>query len=319
MIAAISRHLGLGRNAVYRRINGDTVLSSGEMLRLANLYRVDLNAMIGLHDSDAASYVFNIPHQVNSEVDFFEAIIDKIRYVSSLTNLKYSLISPELPGSYELIMPTIRAFKIYNYGVTAWGLKKWQNIPFSPALIHPRAIELAQEYVSKASTFSGVQLLAPTMLNVTLDQIYHFYELGKIQDEQILEQLFEELHQLIDLVESMANSRRRQLPKDGFQDNLPDLLVYRNEIPCNNRMMLIKSDEVEIQMSMIIRPSYVSTLDPKVVMESEKWLNLMIKSATLLGPGADKVTRQFFQRLHARVNATHSRIKVHISNEEVII
>lgn len=309
MVAAIGRNLDIGPNAVYRRLKGDTSLSASEMLTLARLYHIDLNFSADKFSVDEVVYMPSIFTDISSEVDFFRELSKRMTFWASLTDTCIRVVTPELPLSYELAMPVLRAFKIYTYGNTTWGFKKWLDVPFTPALIHPEANAHAEAIVRASFSIPGIQLLSPTMMDITLSQIVYQFELGKITDTDLLDTLFKELHLIIGHIEDMAGKRLRYLPGDKIDDQLPKIEIYRNEIPTATNMMLIRSKERSLQVSMEIAPNYISTVNEKNIAKSVQWFGMLVQNSTLLGIGTDKQTRQFFQRLRSRVNNTHDQIK----------
>ncbi|NJC25818.1 hypothetical protein [Neolewinella antarctica] len=308
MVAAVGEALGIGSNAVYRRVKGDTVLPAAEMLHLAGLYHLDLNLFQGFERDGQTIYETNTPDDLSSEVDFFRIMSERMEFFMLLTDRQCRMVTPELPLSYEMTQPTLRAFKIYTYGVTSWDFKKWADLPFSPELIHPDTWQHVDNYVRMCFDLPSVQFLSPGMVDITLSQIIYFVELGKLKDTKLVDSLFDELHALVNHVEQMANHRLRYLIGDVVDDTRPQFNIRKNEIPSNKSLILLTSLERSIALIPDLHPNVLTTVSKEVIHKSEQWFKLLAEKSTLLGPGAGKQTHRFFRDVHRRINAAQEQL-----------
>ena len=309
MVAAVSQDLQISANAAYRRVNGSTALSATEMLVLANKYHLDLNFTMTADDDRAALFQTNTPAGLRSEVDFFKQAQERLSILLTLTEGRFKIVTPELPMGWELLFPTLRDFKIYTYGSLTWGFDRWNQLPFTPDLIHPDAKRYADEYVRTSFKLRGTLLLSPKALDVTLEQIVYLAELGRMADQCLIKKLFSELHQLVDHLERLAKDRQRYLPGETAGNDQPAFFLYKNEIPTNRSIMLLTAVERSIVIVPEMFPDTLVTVNPRVVNKSLKGFEALEGSATLLGPSATKQTQQFFTRLRTKIDTIQNRLQ----------
>lgn len=300
MVAAIEADLQLGRNAVYRRMKGDTTLAAGEMLQLARSYNIDLN-FVKDNPLRTAAYRPVAPAGVTSEVDFFRAVQRSLQNLKAWRQPSFRYVTPELPLAYEMIFPTLRALKIYFYGLTTWRLEKWRSVPFSLKLIHPEANEIADEFVNMAFQLSGTECLMPTLFDVTIGQIHYLIEIGRLWEKELVQTVFQELTQLNDHLADMSRSRRRYAPGETPAAYHPAGSIYQNEIVSTTNLLFLASCEQQMLVTSPINPNYELTIDAKVYQAADQWYDALLEQGTLLGEGAAKQTAQFFQASQLRI------------------
>lgn len=317
MVARVAEVLNLGTDAVYRRVRADTILTAEEMLLLAGKYNLDLNRLSGR--KPRPQYEPVIPSYLNSEVEYFEHLNRQQGYVGMLTNVSFRHVSSELPFSYEMAFPCLRTFKIFMYGITTWQLKKWESKKFDPALIDPKAHELAAVFVRTSFDFNGTELLSASIIDITLRQITYMAEVARFKDPNCITNILQELLVLIDHMENMANTGLRFLPDDDISKGRPSYQMYLNELSNSTNLLLLDSDQMDLQTSMTICPNYITTDDKEVFKRSSEWYENLIKNGTLLGSSAPRYTISFFNQLRQKVKATQdylSRSKKSVTNFE---
>lgn len=301
MVNRVAEVLGVGRDAVYRRMRGDTVLATEELLLLTAQYGIDLETL--MEESNRASYYPTVPYRITSEVEFFEPLAQQAAYAGALRDLSYRNISTELPLPYELALPTMRPFKIFMYGITSWGLSKWQDKPFAANLIHPRALELAGQFVRECFNHSGKDILSPGLFDNTLKQITYMQEMGRFADPNDVNRLLDELLFIAAHLEKMSVLQQRYLPGDVLHDKSPTYQFYLNELPNANNLLLLDSSQRRLQLTMTVSPNYIVTDNEDIVQQSSQWYDGILASSTLLGRGASKRTTVFFNKQRRKIES----------------
>lgn len=306
MVSAIGEDLQLGRNAVYRRLKGDTVLAASEMIQLARSYHIDLN-FIKEDPTGSAAYRQVAPVGLASEVDYFRALQRGVITLQGWQEASFSYVTPELPLAYEMLFPTVRAFKIYFYGLATWQLRKWKKLPFSTGLIHPEANELVEDFVARTFQLPGTECLVPTLFDVTIGQIHYLIEIGRVREKELVAKLFEELVALNDHLALMCGSRRRFSPGQTPASHHPAGAIYQNEIVSTTNLLFVTSREQSVLITSPINPNYEVTTDAAVYGSTNQWYDALLEQGTLLGEGAAKQTAQFFRASRSRIDQGYKK------------
>ena len=169
MVQSIGETLSVGRDAVYRRLRGDTILTADELIVLSRKYRLPVDDERTLGDVPKMYYTTG-SDKISSDYQYFLDLRQQTDRMVKLGGTHVDYATPELPFYYELSPPVLRAFKVYVYGVTSWNLKKWEGVSFCPQLISPETNELIQDIIADAYRLPGRELWSIGILDVTLRQ-----------------------------------------------------------------------------------------------------------------------------------------------------
>lgn len=304
MVNALSDVLNVGRDAVYRRLRGDTALSADELMLLARKYSISLDG------KQERAKMTGIPvglSQINSEIEYFAGLERQILMLSEIPEVTMDYATPELPIFYELLMPTLLAFKTYVYGLTSWNFKKWKGKEFRMELIDPEVFTIAQRILAPLCNLPGRELWSVGILDVTLRQIEHAVDVGRLVDHQLTEKMFSELERVISHMEAMTEGGKRFLPGASPTDESPDFCVYHNEMTNTNSIIIIKSEEQSFVVSTFLNPDYVIVNDERVQKKMERWMENLIDNSDVLIADSSKYKERYFNQLRRSVAAARQR------------
>jgi transcriptional regulator with XRE-family HTH domain len=307
LVTELERVLRLSKDAIYRRLRGDTALTANELILLARKFNISLdqgrtdNVPMFLHSTNFAP--------VESEVEYYRTLEEQMKMFINVPGVTIDYATPELPLFYEFMMPTLLAFKTYVYGVTTWNFEKWQRQPFHPGLIAPEVTEIAGRIVEGSYKFGGQELWSIGILDVTLRQIEHNVEIGMLDDEDLIEQMFAELEIVVDHLKDMANEGKR-FPRGGEPNEAsPDFNVYHNELTNTNNVILVNMSDMSVVFTTFMNPNYLISVDQEVCRQTKVWFNNLVENADALGKIGGKHTQVYFKRLEDNIRAAKLRIK----------
>ena len=310
LVQAVAEDLHLGRDAIYRRLRGDTSLTADEMMRLADIYhlRTDTGPQL-----DSTGPCLRYPDDwapIHDEYDYFVQLHNRWEKLKRLPGANFDLASPELPMQYELSTPVLRAFKIYMYGVTTWKLKKWEGLDFSPGLISTSLHDLVDGIVVDHYSVSARELWSIGILDVTLRQIGYVAQVGKFADPEDLDRIFAELYRIVDHLERMVRTGKRfPLGQDPGADS-SEFEVYHNELSNTSNVILVKSDLRPFLFTTLVTPNYVATSDPDLCAETQQWFDNLVKYGSPLNAGSAKYAAQYFGYLRGLIRKYEERTRV---------
>jgi hypothetical protein len=308
MVNSICKTLNIGRDATYRRLRGDTALTADEMLVLARKFNIQLNDSETCPDKRQQIDYPNGFNQVTSELDYYQRLEEQCMALLKLSELEIDYASPELPFYYEFFTPTILAFKTYIYGLTSWNFGKWKNVDFRPELIDPKVFEITDRLMPLLFKIPGRELWSVGILDITLRQIEHAVEVGRLNDPEIIEKMFDEVELMIKHIDLMATSKKKFPPGRKAQCSDPDFSVYHNELTNTNNVVIFKSLQQSCVFSTFINPNYIITKDDHIQHQMETWFNNMVSSSNVLDSTAGQYCRRYFARLRRTAKMTKNRV-----------
>jgi len=308
MVYAICNSLNLGRDAIYRRLRGDTALTAEEMLTLAREFDIQLNNPETCPNSRQQIDYPNGVNQVNNELEYYQQLEEQYTEVLQLKGLEIDYASPELPFYYEFSTPTLLAFKTYIYGLTYWNFNKWREVTFRPELIDPKMFEITDRLMPLLFNVPGRDLWSVGILDVTLRQIEHAVEVAQLNDPELVTKMFVEVESIIRHMEHMAASKKRFPPGREARESDPDFSVFHNELTNTNSVIIMKSPRNSSVFSTLVNPNYLVSTDKRIQQQMETWFDNLVDNSNVLDSTAGQYCRQYFARLRRAVQATENRV-----------
>jgi len=164
----LSKFLGIGKDAVYRRMRGDTLLTPDEMAKLALHFNISLDAL-AFENSNTVFFSYNLfTDIINNPSDYLRSIHRDLEELNKLENVKIYYASAEIPLFYYCAFPELIAFKLYVWGRTIWDLDYLQNKPFEVDLIAPQTLDLAKSILTKYRRIPSIEFWSRNIADLHL-------------------------------------------------------------------------------------------------------------------------------------------------------
>ena len=308
MVNAISELLNVGRDAVYRRLRGDTVLSADELMTLAKKYGISLDKGQSAKTSNRQLTHPTTNWMVTSELEHYRQVKEWASSVFDLPEVSVDFATSELPAHYEFGHPTLFAFKVYVYSQTAWGQKKWKGQEFRPELLDPKVYETVEKLNENIYSVPGREVWSVGILDVTLRQIEHCVEVGAVREVGVINKIFTEIEQVILHMEAMVASGKRFAPGNSLREDSPEFKVYNNELMTNSNAIFVKSRDFSIVYTALVNPNFLQSRDEVVIQQIESWINNLIEGSNVLSSDSGNYANKFFLRLRRSVAVTKQRV-----------
>ncbi|MEO0779463.1 MAG: helix-turn-helix transcriptional regulator, partial [Bacteroidota bacterium] len=174
-IEALSNLLGVGRDGIYRRMRGDTILSPKEVEVIALTFHVSLDDLI-FGQSDTVIFSFNgFDESTRSFIDYLERFESELSRASSMGDGHFYYASVELPLFQSCFFKELICFKLYIWGLTVLGYEALQDRPFSFELLPVPLLATIQRIQELYVNVPSTELWGRNVVDNTLNQIeYHF-------------------------------------------------------------------------------------------------------------------------------------------------
>lgn len=307
MIEAISKLLHVGRDGVYRRIRGETVLAADEMITLARHYSIKIETRS--KEQMPKMYFPNGAKKFTSELEWFEELLQRTKMNAALPDVKVDYATPELPLFYQLYAPTLLAYKTYIFGTTAWDLSKWKGAEFSPDMIDPGVQKIAEELMPVLYSFPARELWSAGILDVTLREIIHGVEVGNLPNSSVVDKMFDEIEAIIQHMEAMTKAGKRFAPNEVYTEKSPDFRVYHNEMTNTNNVILVHSSLQSIVYTTFVNPNYLFSTDERLYARTQTWFINLVSTSNTLNNDAAKYRIAYFKHLRKKVDDAKRRIE----------
>ena len=307
LVREVAETLNLGRDAVYRRLRGDTALTADEMMLLAETYRLKVG-VAGKREVPTLRYPDD-RYAIRNEFDHFLQLHQRWGELKQLPGASFDFASPELPMYYELSTPALRSFKIFMFGITTWNLAKWKGLDFSPHLIDPELHRLVEETIRQHYSVPAREVWSVGVLDVTLRQLNYMAQIGRFERTEDVEQIFAELFLIVDHLEQMVRTGKR-FPLGGRpEEDSSKFRVYHNELSNTSNVVLVKSAIRPFLFTTLVTPNYVATSNPELCEEVQRWFDNLVEHGNALHAESGKYAAHYFGYLRTQIRQYKERLR----------
>ncbi len=299
--------LSLSKDAIYRRLRGDSVLTPTEMARLAVRYNISLDDLV--HQSE--NRVFFDFNAFNRKIDNVEDYIDDLllglKRLTSLPKIHLYYPTCEIPIFYYCYFPELFFFKLYVWGRTIWQMDYLMKVPFNANLfsvfVREKTLATINEYIKIPST----ELWSLNIFDNTLNQVEYHAESGYFEKKEDALELCDMLKKIAKHMESMAERGEKQ-DLDGNKIGAT-FTLFQNEMIYTNNMVLVKSDKYSAVHSSFCNPNFITSADSKLFIYTEKWFKSIIAKSTPIGTMDEKNRSKFFSKIIQKIDRAKLRIE----------
>ena len=299
--------LSLSKDAIYRRLRGDSVLTPTEMARLAVRYNISLDDLV--HQSE--NRVFFDFNAFNRKIDNVEDYIDDLllglKRLTSLPKIHLYYPTCEIPIFYYCYFPELFFFKLYVWGRTLWQMEYLMKVPFCAShfsfFVREKSLATINEYMKIPST----ELWSLNIFDNTLNQVEYHAESGYFARIEDALELCDMLKRIAKHMESMAE-RGEKVDLEGNKIGA-SFTLFQNEMIYTNNMVLVKSENYRAVHSSFCNPNFITSADSKLFEYTEKWFKSIIAKSTPIGSMDEMNRSKFFSKIIQKIDRAKMRIE----------
>lgn len=308
-VDALAGLLSLGKNAVYRRIRGDSLLTLGELYQLARHFDLSLDTLLDNEQPNQILFTYSFfSRRVLSVSDYLSEVHDHATALLELPEARLLYTSQEIPMLLYFNSPLLFAFKMYVYASTYWGLEKMKRKKFSFQLIGRDMINRAQEIASVYTRLPSTELWSTGIVDNTLNQIKYFATTGGFEQRQYAFELCDAVRGLVQQSRRMAETGQ----KLGFSESRPvpgnRFDLYFNEFSRTNDNILVEYRGGQILYTTFGTPNFLKTNDSRLCTQVREWLQSILNRSIGLSIHSGAERERFFLELERRIQLTYEQI-----------
>lgn len=306
MVEDLCRVLDFSKDSAYRRMRSESIFTPDQLAQLALHYKISLDRLV-FGQTNNVMFSFNaFSQKVKAFDDYFDGILDHLRKVMAIPEVKIHYASLEIPIFYYCLFPELISFKLYVWGRAVWDIPYTRDLPFSFDLIPPSALAKSEEMLDCYLRLPSLQMWSLNIMDNTINQISYHLTSGRFKNPDDAIVL---LDRLADLVEHMrlmaANGHKRRFKN---QLNLATLEVYHNEMIYTNNTILVRSPYFKAVFTTYGNPNFLLSTDERLMEYTERWFDGVLEKAQPLSMGSEKSRNWFFDQLLHKVRDARNRV-----------
>ncbi len=308
--------LGTGKDAIYRRLRGDSLLTPDELSIISKTFNISVDALI-YGESDTFFFTFNAYSQrVNNFEDFLNPILLDLKNVQNLPNPTIYYASAEIPIFFYLFFPELFSFKMYVFGRTIWDLEYLKNRSFDFDVVPHPYHQVAQEILSIYKNIPTIDIWSTNIFDNSLNQIEYHLENGSFNNENAALILCDKMLALADHMNAMAESGYKFLPSSKTESNSGNFELYDNEMIYTNNTILTVSDLGKMVHTTFGSPNFLRTIDQPICQYTADWFESLKTKSTPISNHSEKNRNWFFNRIKRKIMACRKRVEAVLDYSE---
>ena len=308
----LSTLLGVGKDAIYRRFRGDTLVTPDELFVLAKKYSISLDALI-YEKTDTVFFRFNpFSYKVNSFQDYLNTLVKNLARLNVMPGIHIRYASSEIPFFYYAYFPELISFKLYIFGRTIWNFDYLNNRSFDFDIVSYPTIRLTEEMLDGYRRISTTELWNLNIMDNTLNQIEYHVNSGGFRQDQDAILLYDKLLELTNHMEFMVMQGRKCALNDSTAENGGDLNLYHNEMLYTNNTILVETEQKGFVYTTFASPNFLISGDNRMYSFATDWFNKLMQKASPLSTNAEKSRKVFFNKLRKKIENAKMRIILQI-------
>lgn len=308
LIRDLEELLFLRRDAIYRRLRGDTALTANEMGVICKKYAISVDAIV----QDAPSRMFfefsAFKNPVSSVEMFVKQLDENFKRVRAIPDGHIYYATSEIPVFYYAFFPRLFLFKLYVWGKTIWDIESFKDLKFHFDIIPYGIKKQAEDLISGYIQLNTTELWSLNITDNTLNQIFYHADINSFQDINDALELCDDMDKLIDHLENLTLEGQKRLPESTIGQG--SMEVYHNEMIYTNNTIFFKSPSLRALYTTLANPNFIVTQNKKLCDYKERWFQKLISKSTKLSGPEEKRRSKFFTALHKTVDRTRKKIEV---------
>jgi len=308
-VEALAELLGVRKDAIYRRLREDTILSPNEINLLAQTYKISVDSYI-FNQSDALLFSYSgFAREINNMGDYLDGVAENLERTKQLPDVVLYYAASEVNFFYYNFFPELMNFKLYIWGRAIWEFDHLKNRPFDFEVISHAEMEKTQTILKSFLSINTKELWSPNILFNTLAQIEYFLSMGVFRNNSDALIICDRMSQLVDHWQLMAESGTKFALDAGPDSALSTFELFHHEVLVTSDAILVSSPAAKALFNIFNNPNYLLTSDETMCNHQEDWFKKAIGKSTPISLNNAKSRALYFNNLRSRIADTRLRIE----------
>ena len=313
-VKELSSLLGVGKDAVYRRLRWDTLLTPDELSALGQKFNLSLDGYV-FEDANTVFCSFNpFTKQIKNVSDYLEGIHKLMGRVQHLTDASMYYVTSDVPLFAYFYFPEILQFKIYIWGRAVWQFEYLDDMKFDFNVIGPHGMQMAQDMLKYYIKLPSVELWSADILDNTLNQIEYHVNSGHFSNLEDALTLCNKLTDLANHMETTAKLGYKFMPNQPKELKGGDIKLYHNEMVYTNNTILFDTSAGKAIYSSYTNPNFLKINDQRLCEFTFSFFEKIRTKSILISEQGESQRSKFFNRMRKKVENLKMKINIQIED-----
>ncbi|MCF8245820.1 MAG: hypothetical protein K9J37_14590 [Saprospiraceae bacterium] len=293
--------LGLGINAVYKRIEGKTALTIEDLARILEYYQLPWHRIFRPEDNLLTIQFSGFSTQGSCK-QYLLLLEQELMALQRDNMPEIWFLTVGLPDFHLFHFEELAHFQLYFWERITWGNADWQGKKFNLQQNGRQdLLPVTKRLVHLYASIPATEIWNEHILDSYLHQLVYAKESNLFEDPGDLSLILEKLHQLVDHLEQMAGQERRFPVGGSPSPTAASWHLHFNEIMRNNILLVVKTADGESFYAVMDNPNFIKSDDPAMLDYAKSLINTQLSRSFPLGKTGERSRGVFFEKLRFKI------------------
>lgn len=300
--------LQVSTDSAYRRIRCETALTIDEITVICRHYHISFDA---LSSSQPGFVSFNY-QEVNTYDDFLQylhEIRESLIRISKSPEKQIIYAAVDMPVFHYFTFPEYLYFKMFYWLRSVANDPAFLNRKFRVSDIPEEVTRLCRELADLYAIIPSTELWTENILNSFLKQVSYYWQTGVFDSRDEAIALLQAVRKTLDKVQRESEENMKLLSTGLTNDFAKNYHLYVSDIEIGNNFILVHAGETQVLYVSFHTFNKMFTANPAFAALTEKWMNNLIRQASLISGVAEKQRFQFFRKIYGQLELLSDSIE----------
>ena len=287
--------LHISKDAVYRRMRGETALSLDEATVLITHFKLQNPFQLsqGSVNFDYTTYTSDSTEMYR----YLKKLSDDLTHIQLDQASELIFCAEDIPLFHYFDFPLLGAFKLFYWQKSILYTDVFQDKVFSEELIDEELIILSKRLSQQYKHVPSIEIWTENTINSLLKQIEFYMEAGYIRSNETSLAICKELRLMVEKIEqqTIQGHKNEGQTRDQFQ-------LYLSDITIGNNCILAKLAAVNYLYLSFNTFNVLKCQDAVFIEENECWIKRIIDNSIPLSKCSQKIRNKFFSEIYKKID-----------------
>jgi len=247
LVHEVADVLSISYDSAYRRLRGSKKLTIDELKTLCNNYRISLDSVFGLNNTDILFQPFVLGIKEEGFEEWLKWRIVEVQRLNSCAHKELIMVARDLPVFYYFDFPGLAAFKLYFWKKMLLHLPEFHDKKFNINEIPAKLVDIGHHLLSSYNLIPSSEIWCHETFIKIMQQIHFCSISGLLMHKNDAISLFDVLESLIRHIQDQTEAGCKF--HYGFKATNPEeenFKVFFNEILLVDNTVFVKRDQQKL-------------------------------------------------------------------------
>jgi hypothetical protein len=301
----LSELLGISTDSVYRRLRGETWLTTEEISVLCHHFNISFD-IVSESTTGRATFQYSLLMDVDGYMAHWVNMLNDLKQIAAANKKQIVYAAVDIPVFHHFNYPELASFKLFYWMREVMNAPMLKDSVFELDWILPELIARSREIYTTYCQIPSVEIWTDSTVNSLLKQLEYYWEMGLFKNRElallVVDRAIEEF-EVISKQAELGSKTPDQLATG------PNFQFYHSDIEIGNNCVYVQQNEsTSVYMGFLTFNTMVTT-NPAFCHETDLWLTNIMRKSTLISGIAQKQRYQFFRNIARRFETLRAQIQ----------